>query len=368
MAVDRINRANGWTIGNKGLSAWGPAPVADRYTVVFDADGLKISAFAIPNYTANDETGYRFDFHGQSLLVCRSPISVVAIADDLPLLTYDGIRVAGRVYSSQQAPQLVHLNAATSTATVRPASLKEAWPTVAEPTVLRDRTTNVSDHGVTCLGCSAQLEVDTSRTSTGGSVLCANCGHSWFVQPVAAPAVYNETLDEVLLDEPLDYVDADDEDSDADLSDEALLDELPDEDDVGNENAVVCSGCSTRYYLAASRIGDGRTVRCAACGFSWFVEPKPTAKKLVQSPSPKPTMGAVLLVQDYPGLFLVREIISSRQLLVDHARTPDYKITRGISVEDASPANDWSKVKILQPETKQWQSYDARGFLSLAAV
>jgi predicted Zn finger-like uncharacterized protein len=36
-----------------------------------------------------------------------------------------------------------------------------------------------------------------------------------------------------------------------------------------------CSSCSTRYYADDASIGSGRTVRCAACGFSWFAEPQP---------------------------------------------------------------------------------------------
>jgi predicted Zn finger-like uncharacterized protein len=37
---------------------------------------------------------------------------------------------------------------------------------------------------------------------------------------------------------------------------------------------LTCTSCSTRYYADDSSIGAGRTVRCAACGNSWFAEPQ----------------------------------------------------------------------------------------------
>jgi predicted Zn finger-like uncharacterized protein len=38
---------------------------------------------------------------------------------------------------------------------------------------------------------------------------------------------------------------------------------------------LTCTSCATRYYADDAAIGPaGRTVRCAACGFSWFAEPQ----------------------------------------------------------------------------------------------
>jgi len=41
---------------------------------------------------------------------------------------------------------------------------------------------------------------------------------------------------------------------------------------------LTCTSCSTRYYADDASIGAaGRTVRCAACGHSWFAEPATVA-------------------------------------------------------------------------------------------
>lgn len=42
---------------------------------------------------------------------------------------------------------------------------------------------------------------------------------------------------------------------------------------------LTCPSCSTHYFADDSTIGEsGRTVKCAACGHSWFVQPKSLAE------------------------------------------------------------------------------------------
>ena len=45
---------------------------------------------------------------------------------------------------------------------------------------------------------------------------------------------------------------------------------------------LVCPSCDTRYYTEASSLGkEGRRVRCASCGHSWFAKPDEDGEKAV---------------------------------------------------------------------------------------
>jgi len=51
---------------------------------------------------------------------------------------------------------------------------------------------------------------------------------------------------------------------------------------------LTCTSCSTRYYADDAAIGPaGRTVRCAACGFSWFAEPQLELRTTADAPAPR---------------------------------------------------------------------------------
>ncbi|MBC7768129.1 MAG: zinc-ribbon domain-containing protein, partial [Phycisphaerales bacterium] len=48
---------------------------------------------------------------------------------------------------------------------------------------------------------------------------------------------------------------------------------------------LTCTSCSTRYYADDAAIGPaGRTVRCAACGFSWFAEAQLELRTAAEAP------------------------------------------------------------------------------------
>jgi len=51
---------------------------------------------------------------------------------------------------------------------------------------------------------------------------------------------------------------------------------------------LTCTSCSTRYYADDAAIGPaGRTVRCAACGFSWFAEPQLELRDTAEAATPR---------------------------------------------------------------------------------
>ncbi len=67
--VEGLNTAAGYDGAERGLQAWGPAPEPGRSVIVFEDDGLIISAFTTPGDAFEGRVGYRFDYHGRSIVV-----------------------------------------------------------------------------------------------------------------------------------------------------------------------------------------------------------------------------------------------------------------------------------------------------------
>ena len=67
--VDGLNQAAGFDGLQRGLQAWGPSPEPGRSVIVFDADGLVISAFTTREDAFAGRVGYRFDYRGRSIVV-----------------------------------------------------------------------------------------------------------------------------------------------------------------------------------------------------------------------------------------------------------------------------------------------------------
>jgi ribonuclease Z len=67
--VDGLNQAGGFDGAASGLQAWGPSPEPGRSVIVFEADGLVVSAFTTQEDAFNGRVGYRFDYRGRSIVV-----------------------------------------------------------------------------------------------------------------------------------------------------------------------------------------------------------------------------------------------------------------------------------------------------------
>src|SRR5262249_14391614 len=63
--VDGLNSAGGFDGATNGLQAWGPAPEPGRSVIVFEGDGLVVSAFTTQEDAFTGRVGYRFDYRGR---------------------------------------------------------------------------------------------------------------------------------------------------------------------------------------------------------------------------------------------------------------------------------------------------------------
>lgn len=84
-----------------------------------------------------------------------------------------------------------------------------------------------------------------------------------------------------------------------------------------------------------------------------------------------PIPGAIAVLDGYAGphrahLAVVRTIVSSREIRVDHANWLDHgNIHLDDPVMDVSPDNDWSEVRVFNLATHAWggHTYHVRGFI-----
>ncbi|MEZ5995752.1 MAG: MBL fold metallo-hydrolase [Hyphomonadaceae bacterium] len=67
--VDGLNQAAGFDGAARGLQAWGPSPEPGRSVIVFEGDGLQVSAFTSQEDAFTGRVGYRFDYRGRSIVV-----------------------------------------------------------------------------------------------------------------------------------------------------------------------------------------------------------------------------------------------------------------------------------------------------------
>ena len=67
--VDGLNQAAGFDGMERGLQAWGPSPEPGTPVIVFEADGLVVSAFTTQEDAFSGRVAYRFDYRGRSIVV-----------------------------------------------------------------------------------------------------------------------------------------------------------------------------------------------------------------------------------------------------------------------------------------------------------
>jgi CHAP domain len=70
----------------------------------------------------------------------------------------------------------------------------------------------------------------------------------------------------------------------------------------------------------------------------------------------QPSVGAILVFKPYARMHVghvavVSRVIGPREVLVDQANWVRGRVTKAMSVVDASPLNDWTSVKVLEPHS-----------------
>lgn len=87
--------------------------------------------------------------------------------------------------------------------------------------------------------------------------------------------------------------------------------------------------------------------------------------------STAPSVGAVMVLVGYAGperghVAVVRQVISAREIRVDHANwLDDGSVYVNDPVEDVSAGNDWSAVRVFNIKTGGWggKTYPVQGFI-----
>ncbi len=67
--VDGLNQAGGFDGYGRGLQAWGPSPEPGAPVIVYEGDGVIVSAFTTQEDAFSGRVGYRFDYRGRSIVV-----------------------------------------------------------------------------------------------------------------------------------------------------------------------------------------------------------------------------------------------------------------------------------------------------------
>jgi surface antigen len=83
----------------------------------------------------------------------------------------------------------------------------------------------------------------------------------------------------------------------------------------------------------------------------------------------QPSVGAILVFRPYAGMrvghvAVVSQVVGPREVLVDQANWVRGRVTKAMSVVDASPSNDWTSVKVIEPHSgKHGRENPTYGFI-----
>ncbi|MGE0597012.1 MAG: hypothetical protein AB7P07_11625 [Hyphomonadaceae bacterium] len=112
--VEGLNSAAGFDGAQRGLQAWGPSPEPGRSVIVFEGDGLIVSAFTTPEDAFAGRIGYRFDYHGRSIVV----------GGDGRVVSADAAANADVVLQSAQTQALAHLHQSGAASTAAEVAMR----------------------------------------------------------------------------------------------------------------------------------------------------------------------------------------------------------------------------------------------------
>ena len=88
----------------------------------------------------------------------------------------------------------------------------------------------------------------------------------------------------------------------------------------------------------------------------------------------QPAVGAILVFKAYGRMrvghvAVVSRLVGPREILIDHANWVRGRVTKAMSVVDASPNNDWTVVKVLEPRSgKHGRDNPTYGFIYTGTV
>lgn len=151
--VDGLNAAANFDGTSQGLQAWGPAPEPGRSVIVYEGEGLVVSAFTTQEDAFNGRVGYRFDYHGRSIVV----------GGDGRVVGADTAANADVVLQGAQSQALAHLH--------------QSAPTVAEAAA-QARAANAGMMVLTGAGdqMAATMQLSEARAAGFGDVVAGRVG------------------------------------------------------------------------------------------------------------------------------------------------------------------------------------------------